>query len=474
MVAGSDGRPALLGQRYHLIRVIGSGGMGVVWGAYDELLRRQVACKVISGPIAHDTTFQERFQREARHAASLSHPHIVTIFDSGNDDDQAYLVMEYIDGVSLRDVLNQRHTLDGPTTARIAMDVLDGLVHVHARGIVHRDIKPANLLIGRDGSLKITDFGIAKSLGSLNQLTAQGVFVGTASYAAPEQHGLGRGDPRADLYSLGCVMYQCLCGRVPEVGEAARHELEQRAPTDLVEAVMRVLATDPDDRFADAQAMQSALAHSAVEESLNHLVTGPEFMSGDDTDIGQLTRPASEDGTAFIKQHPDSRINRAVPYGLTRRYQKRTILGVGIAAVVALAALLAATLSGHTTRRPPDTIASGGFLRPGGTIESMNAVYTVEMQLDGNLVEYAAHKSDVEWESDTSGNFNAYAVMQSDGNFVVYPAGKAAPAPGHPTSALWDSGTSGHSGAAVQLLDDGALEIKSASNNKVLWRAGRP
>ena len=189
--------------------------MAVVWLAHDRRLDRDVAVKILSPSVAEDPTFQARFRREARHIASLSHPNIVQIYDFGIDGDQPFIVMEYLAGESLRQVLNRVPSLPDAATADLAVQSLSALSHAHDVRIVHRDLKPGNILISPEGKVKLVDFGVAKSLHDTTEITVHGSFVGTAAYASPEQRsGLPIG-PSSDLYSMGCVLYHCLTGRSP-------------------------------------------------------------------------------------------------------------------------------------------------------------------------------------------------------------------------------------------------------------------
>ncbi len=251
--------PSTLNDRYRLLGVLGSGAMGVVWRAYDQSLQRQVACKVLSGSIGHDPLLQKRFRREAHHIASLSHPNIVMVYDAGTDGDFAYIVMEYVRGASLRQVLMSDGVLPVQVTAALAVDVLAALGHAHERGIVHRDVKPANLLVQFGGDTKVADFGISKSFGEMTELTAEGAFVGTSSYASPEQLSDLAIGPSSDLYSLGCVLYQCLIGSPPYAADHTEHQmLKQRfadppsvadfpsdTPPALAQGIVRALAKEP-------------------------------------------------------------------------------------------------------------------------------------------------------------------------------------------------------------------------------------
>jgi eukaryotic-like serine/threonine-protein kinase len=204
--------------------------MARVYLADDRVLQRQVAVKVLSPPYAQDPSFVERFRREARTAARLSHPNIVAVFDSGSDDEQHYLVMEYVPGQSLAQLLARHGRLAPRLAAELAVAVCAALAAAHAQGLVHRDVKPANVLVGDDGRVKVTDFGIAKAA-TADTLTATGMVLGTAAYLAPEQARGGPVDARSDLYGLGCVLYELVTGSPPfgsgadspQVAIATRH-----------------------------------------------------------------------------------------------------------------------------------------------------------------------------------------------------------------------------------------------------------
>ena len=205
----------VLGGRYALRAVLGAGGMATVWRARDEVLGREVAVKVLSPPWAADAGFLARFEREARHAAAVSHPRLVTVFDCGVDGGTPYLVMELVTGRTLRQVLDAAGPLPAGRAAAIAAAVCEGLAAAHAVGLVHRDIKPANIILA-GGEAKILDFGIARAEGSAAGTTA-GIVLGTAAYLSPEQAAGRPAGPQADLYALGCVLFEmlgvsnCLC-----------------------------------------------------------------------------------------------------------------------------------------------------------------------------------------------------------------------------------------------------------------------
>jgi serine/threonine protein kinase len=227
----------ILDGRYQLGSLLGAGGMARVNLATDRVLERQVAVKVLSPSDAQDPVFVERFRREARAAARLSHPNIVAVFDSGSDADQPYLVMEYVPGQSLAQLLARQGRLAPRRAVELAIQVCAALAAAHAQGLVHRDIKPANVLVSPDGQVQVSDFGIVKAAAATT-LTGTGTVLGTAAYLSPEQAQGGPVDARSDLYGLGCVLYELLCGSPPfgsgadrsPVAVATRHVSEPPEP----------------------------------------------------------------------------------------------------------------------------------------------------------------------------------------------------------------------------------------------------
>ena len=266
--------PEILAGRYTLRERIGAGGMGEVWRATDELLGRVVAVKLVLPDLADDAEFLRRFLAEARAMASVRHPGVVAIHDFGAAEvGGAYLVMEYVEGEPLSRVLGRVGRLDAAATMDIAAQAARALQAVHDRGIVHRDVKPANLMLRPDGSVALTDFGIAVG-GGRTALTADGAILGTPSYLAPEQV-LGRpATPRTDVYALGLVAYECLAGRRPFVGDNPFAVAMQRVhqpppplgpgvPTPVAAVVERALALDPDRRWPSAADLATAAQRAA-------------------------------------------------------------------------------------------------------------------------------------------------------------------------------------------------------------------
>jgi eukaryotic-like serine/threonine-protein kinase len=257
--------------RYRIVRKLGSGGMADVYLAEDEELGRRIAIKILNDRHANDESFVERFRREAKNAAGLSHPNIVAIYDRGEAEGTYYIAMEYLDGRSLKELVVARGPLPIGDAIDATRQVLAALRFAHRKGVVHRDIKPHNVMADADGRLKVTDFGIARA--GVSQMTEAGSIIGTAQYLSPEQARGSPVDQRSDLYSVGIVLYEMLTGKTPFTGEtpveiAMKHLSDPPRPPslerpdispDLDMVVLRALAKHPEDRFQTAEEMDGEL-----------------------------------------------------------------------------------------------------------------------------------------------------------------------------------------------------------------------
>ncbi len=272
----------LINDRYEIIKSIGEGGMANVYLANDTFLDRKVAVKVLRGDLANDEKFIRRFQREAYAASTLSHPNIVEMYDVGEDNGTYYIVMEYIEGRTLKQLLKKRGSLTAPEVVDIMLQLTDGISHAHDMYIIHRDLKPQNIMISDDGKIKITDFGIAMALNS-TQLTQTNSVMGSVHYLPPEQAS-GKGSTiKSDIYSMGIMLFELLTGKLPFKGEnaveiALKHmkddipsvrKINSNIPQSLENIVLKATAKNPKNRYDDVKEMYNDLKVCLNEENLN-------------------------------------------------------------------------------------------------------------------------------------------------------------------------------------------------------------
>ena len=269
----------MINDRYQIIRMIGEGGMANVYLAHDTILDRDVAVKILRGDLANDEKFVRRFQREAIAASSLSHPNIVEMYDVGEDDGKYFIVMEYVEGKTLKSLIKKRGALTIPEVIDIMLQLTSGIACAHDSYIIHRDIKPQNVLILDDGRVKITDFGIAMALNS-NELTQTNSVMGSVHYLPPEQASGSGSTIKSDIYSLGILMYELLTGKVPFKGENAVeiaikqmkeqipsvHEYNSEIPQSIENIVLRACAKNPKNRYDNVVEMHNDL-ETALDES---------------------------------------------------------------------------------------------------------------------------------------------------------------------------------------------------------------
>lgn len=345
-----------LGGRYELLARVGGGGMALVYKARDNLLNRYVAVKVLRQQFVHDEDFIKRFNREAQAAASLSHPNIVSIYDVGQDEDTHYIVMEYVDGSNLNEIIRERAPLQVDEAVKIASQICDALDHAHYNQIIHRDIKPHNILIGKNGRVKVTDFGIARAVTS-STITQTGSVIGSVHYFSPEHaKGVAAGE-KSDIYSLGIVLYQMLTGRLPFLGEspisvALKHLQEPfeaprsanpHIPQSVENIIIRAMRKNPQERYASAQQMLADLETCLQPQRLHEppLSFDSDFDSdADRTRVIPAIRPdmrsTLESPKATIageanEPHWDSRGLEERP---RRRWVAPTVLGILAVALI--------------------------------------------------------------------------------------------------------------------------------------------
>jgi predicted Ser/Thr protein kinase len=315
----------LIADRYELEEVVGTGGMSSVFRAHDRQLERLVAIKILHEHYAEDPEYLERFRREARAVAKLSHPNIVTVIDRGDDDGRQYIVFEHVDGENLKELVLRSGRLSVRRALELALAVADGLAFAHDHGLVHRDVKPQNVLLSNEGEVKVTDFGIARSLHMEHGVTQTGTVIGTGEYLAPEQASGKPISPATDVYSLGVVLWELLAGDVPFVGEnfvavALRHvnepppSLRERRPDvspRLDAAVQRALAKDPARRFPSMTAFAKEL-RACLAEAEGEGAPPPE------TDLAMtvVTPPARATAPARPRRRRPARSRRPFVYVL--------------------------------------------------------------------------------------------------------------------------------------------------------------
>jgi serine/threonine-protein kinase len=335
--------PHVLLDRYEVGRLLGAGGMAEVFEGRDRLLARRVAIKVLQAQFARDPSFLIRFKREAQAAASLSHPNIVGVYDTGTEDGTHFIVMEYVEGRTLKDVIRAEGPLYPERAAEVCADVCGALIAAHARGLIHRDIKPGNVMLTPEGKVKVMDFGIARATTS-ETITQTAAVVGTAQYISPEQAQGQTVDYRSDLYSVGCCLFEMLTGTVPFTGAtpvaiAYRHVREDPTPPRMLnpdvpaplEAItLKAMAKLPDNRYQTAAEM-----HDDLERFRNgQPVQATPLMDAAAT-TQAIPRDGGADPTAMLGTVPADRAARYADYAEPEE-ERRTSVGWVVVSLLAL------------------------------------------------------------------------------------------------------------------------------------------
>ena len=303
-----------INDRYEIIRSIGEGGMANVYLAYDTILDRNVAIKVLRGDLANDEKFVRRFQREALSASSLSHPNIVAMYDVGEDNGLYYIVMEYVEGKTLKQLLKKRGNLTLSEAIDIMLQLTDGMAHAHDSYIVHRDLKPQNIMIQDDGQIKITDFGIAMALNS-TQLTQTNSVMGSVHYLPPEQ-AAGKGTTiKSDIYSMGIIFYELLTGELPFKGDSAVeialkqmkeplpdvHKLNPDIPQSIENIILRSTAKNPKNRYNDAKSMHDDLLTALNDDRMNEAPYVYKYPEHEVDETTKVMEPISDNGDSIAR-----------------------------------------------------------------------------------------------------------------------------------------------------------------------------
>ena len=335
----------MLDNRYELIELIGRGGMANVYKAKCHRLNRMVAVKILKSDLADNAEFRRRFRDESRAVAQLSHANIVSVYDVSRSDDMEYIVMELIDGITLKQYMERRGQMDWREALHFVTQIMRALSHAHSRGIIHRDIKPQNIMVLRDGSVKVADFGIACLADAAQTLTQEA--LGSVHYISPEQARGDRTDARSDIYSSGVVLYEMLTGRLPFEGDSAvsvaiQHlssvplsprDINENVPEALELICMKAMNPNPDRRYASAEAMLEDLEKFRKDPSTNMEYIRAELKEKDDVEPTQPI-PADEVASAVRK----TRKTDEKPLQENNKTNKKLLFGIigGFAALLIL------------------------------------------------------------------------------------------------------------------------------------------
>ena len=366
--------------RYEIIKSIGEGGMANVYLAYDTILDRNVAIKVLRGDLANDEKFVRRFQREALSASSLSHPNIVAMYDVGEDNGLYYIVMEYVEGKTLKQLLKKRGSLTLSEAIDIMLQLTDGMAHAHDSYIVHRDLKPQNIMIQDDGQIKITDFGIAMALNS-TQLTQTNSVMGSVHYLPPEQ-AAGKGTTiKSDIYSMGIIFYELLTGELPFKGDSAVeialkqmkeplpdvHKLNNDIPQSIENIILKSTAKNPKNRYDDAKSMHNDLLTALNDDRINEPPYVYPYPENEVDETTKIMKPISDENEGIATPITDEKVKKS----------NKLIIALSIIAGVIVVALISVffiipaltaekdvkvpDVSGMTVSKAEDTLEDAGL-----------------------------------------------------------------------------------------------------------------
>jgi hypothetical protein len=423
------GVPRHLAGRYQLLDKLADGAMTTVWRGHDQVLGRDVAVKLLHADLAADERFAASFREEAVAAAGLTHPGIVRVFDTGDHDGVPYIIMELVEGPTVRDVLRHSGVIEPPRAARIAADVATALDNAHRLGVIHRDVKPGNILVTASGEVKVADFSIAKAA-AVEEVTRTGEVLSTAGYLAPEQVAGGPVDARTDVYSLGVCLYEMLTGRPPfksgsTIQTAMAHlrteVLPPRAiraglPRELDAVVVKALAKSPADRYQSAMEMASALSGLAEQ--------------ADAAEVAVATAPGGPPpvpiagGAATTAVRPRSTSLVPPPRGQGFLRQEGRYLGVTLL-IVALCAV--AGVAGLVLVKPEVLPGVGADASPGTTAQArplpVNAVAVLDpadgSEHDQELPNATDGDTDTRWTTEEYRNHSRFGNLKEGVGLII-------------------------------------------------------
>ena len=366
--------------RYEIIKSIGEGGMANVYLAYDTILDRNVAIKVLRGDLANDEKFVRRFQREALSASSLSHPNIVAMYDVGEDNGLYYIVMEYVEGKTLKQLLKKRGSLTLSEAIDIMLQLTDGMAHAHDSYIVHRDLKPQNIMIQDDGQIKITDFGIAMALNS-TQLTQTNSVMGSVHYLPPEQ-AAGKGATiKSDIYSMGIIFYELLTGELPFKGDSAVeialkqmkeplpdvHKLNNDIPQSIENIILKSTAKNPKNRYDDAKSMHNDLLTALNDDRINEPPYVYPYPENEVDETTKIMKPISDENEGIATPITDEKVKKSNKLIIALSIIAG-VIGVALISVFFIIPALTAEkdvkvpdVSGMTVSKAEDTLEDAGL-----------------------------------------------------------------------------------------------------------------
>ena len=342
-----------INDRYEVIRSIGEGGMANVYLAYDTILDRNVAVKVLRGDLSGDEKFVRRFQREALSASSLAHPNIVEMYDVGEDNGVYFIVMEYIEGKTLKQLLKKRGTLTLSESIDIMLQLTDGMAHAHDSYIIHRDLKPQNIMIKDDGQIKITDFGIAMALNA-TQLTQTNSVMGSVHYLPPEQASGKRCTTKSDIYSMGIIFYELLSGSLPFKGEnaveiALKHmrdplpslrEDNSAIPQSVENIIRRATAKNPKNRYENAKEMHDDLLRALDDDRINEEPYKYKYPEHDDTRKVKPAEIKKEESKEEEQEDTGDIVSKVEPEDKKDKRNKKVIIILSIIFAVLVFAII--------------------------------------------------------------------------------------------------------------------------------------